>query len=82
MCICINCNFYKTCWVRKGLTKMPKNFVQAKLKPVSKTINELNLINKTLFLKIILNSFSFKQDFEFDVIECEAFCEQPGYWID
>jgi hypothetical protein len=83
MCICINCCFYKTCWILKGLKKIPKNFVQSPLKfSNKKDFNDFQILNKSLFLIIILNSFSYKQKFEFDVVKCEAFCEQPGYWID
>jgi len=31
MCICINCAFYKTCWIKKGINKIPKNYVNLSL---------------------------------------------------
>lgn len=83
MCICINCNFYNFCWIKNGLHKIPKNFMQSHIKALNnKSTNHSKiLIDKTLFLVINLNCFSKKQKYEFDVIECEGFCEKPGYWL-
>lgn len=83
MCICINCEFYNLCWINKGLNKIPKVYTNTSLK--------INLLTRTkfkyyssqnsLFLKVFLNVFTKKQEYEFDVVECEGFCEQPGMWL-
>lgn len=41
-----------------------------------------NFLDHGIFFKILLNTFSKKQEYEFDVVECEGFCENPGKWID
>lgn len=74
MCICVNCEFYKKCWIKKGLNKIPKVYTKTFLK-----VN-LKKSNKT-FLRIFLNIFLKKQNYEFDIIECEGFCENPGQWL-
>jgi hypothetical protein len=85
MCICINCEFYKSCWIKKGLNRIPKNFLKIPL-----TFNYLKLSKKdklyknlkqSLNITINLNSFCSRQTYEFDVTECEGFCESPGYWL-
>jgi hypothetical protein len=61
---------------------MPKNFLDIPIKLNLKNKQNSNFINiQTLYLKIILNNFLIKQNFEFDVIECEGFCEKPGQWL-
>ena len=83
MCICINCDFYKKCWINKGLNKIPKvhtaTFLRLNLNNSSK--NKTKLIQNKLFLKIFLNMFKKRENYEFDVIECEGFCEKPGQWL-
>lgn len=74
MCICINCAFYTKCWIKKGLKKIPKVYTNTYLK--IKLQKE-----KKVFLRILLNTFLKKQNYEFDVMECECFCEKPGQWI-
>jgi hypothetical protein len=86
MCICINCNFYKSCWINKGLHEIPKNFLKTSLNFNKGCVlfieNEPHIpFKQSIYLKIILNSFYLKQMFEFDVVECEGFCERPGYWL-
>ena len=83
MCICINCGFYNLCWIKKGLNKIPKVYTYTNFK--INTINNSDCVNpltsNSLFLKIFLNIFTKKQEYEFDVVECEGFCEQPGMWL-
>lgn len=83
MCICINCQFYKQCWIKGGLSKIPKIYTKTSLKLDFYNTQELKhkLIGNQLLLKIFLNVFTKKQEYEFDVIECEGFCEQPGAWL-
>lgn len=83
MCICINCEFYKKCWINKGLNKIPKvyNNTSLKLNLTNLDKKEITLLSNKLFLKIFLNIFLKKQNYEFDVIECEGFCENPGQWL-
>lgn len=83
MCICINCEFYNLCWIKEGLNKIPKVYTNTifKIKPLDKKyINSFSSSN-SLFLKVFLNIFTKKQEYEFDVIECEGFCEHPGIWL-
>lgn len=83
MCICINCEFYKICWINKGLKKIPKVFTNTNLKLDFKTKSKRNYYptQDSVFLKVFLNVFTKKQEYEFDVVECEGFCEQPGMWL-
>ena len=83
MCICIKCEFYNLCWIKEGLNKIPKVYTNTifKIKPLDKNyINSFSSSN-SLFLKVFLNIFTKKQEYEFDVIECEGFCEHPGIWL-
>jgi len=83
MCICINCEFYNLCWIKEGLNKIPKVYTNTifKIKPLNKKyINSFSSSN-SLFLKVFFNIFTKKQEYEFDVIECEGFCEHPGIWL-
>lgn len=83
MCICINCEFYNLCWIKEGLNKIPKVYTNTifKIKPFDKKyVNSFSSSN-SLFLKVFLNIFTKKQEYEFDVIECEGFCEHPGIWL-
>ena len=80
MCICINCEFYKKCWINKGLNKIPKVYTNTSLK-LDLSKKDIAIISNKLFLKIFLNIFLKKQNYEYDVIECEGFCENPGQWL-
>jgi hypothetical protein len=83
MCICINCEFYSICWVNKGLNKIPKVFTNTNLKLDFNTRpkNNYYLTHNSVYIKVFLNVFTKKQEYEFDVVECEGFCEQPGKWL-
>jgi len=82
MCICINCAFYKTCWIKKGINKIPKNYVNLSLNTnISIKKNIDSYTKRSMYIKILLNKFIFKHKYELDIIECESFCEKPGYWI-
>lgn len=83
ICICINCTFYNQCWIKNGLNKLPKVHTNSLLKLNFKnhTMSK-NFLDHGIFFKILLNTFSKKQEYEFDVVECEGFCENPGKWID
>jgi hypothetical protein len=76
MCICINCEFYRSCWIHSGIYKIPKNFLTIPLH-----LNSKDAISYTLSIKVILNKFMKRQHYEFDVAVCEGFCEKPGNWI-
>jgi hypothetical protein len=83
MCICINCEFYNLCWIKKGLNKIPKvyNNTNFKINKLNSSDYRYHITSNSLFLKIFLNIFTKKQEYEFDVVECEGFCEQPGMWL-
>lgn len=83
MCICINCEFYNLCWIKKGLNKIPKVYTNSSFKINTLHKNNLKYFysSNSIFLKVFLNIFTKKQEYEFDVIECEGFCEHPGIWL-
>lgn len=83
MCICINCQFYRNCWIKAGLNKIPKVYTSTSFKLNFSNNQKFNkkLVQNKIGLKIFLNIFTKKQEYEFDVIECEGFCEKPGAWI-
>lgn len=82
MCICINCEFYNLCWIKKGLNKIPKVYTNSTLKiNLNRTKFSSSQLSTSLFLKVFLNVFTKKYEYEFDVVECEGFCEQPGIWL-
>jgi hypothetical protein len=61
---------------------MPKNYINVALDLNVPNPNIVNInVKQALSLKINLNNFIFRQKYEFDVIECEGFCEKPGNWI-
>nr|YP_010478505.1 hypothetical protein ycf34 [Chlorobotrys sp.]UVI60810.1 hypothetical protein ycf34 [Chlorobotrys sp.] len=82
MCICINCEFSKTCWIKKGITKIPKNYIYTSLNLTLSNLTPFNINSRqSLSLKIILNNIISKQKYEFDVVQCQGFCERPGKWL-
>lgn len=82
MCICINCQFYNKCWIKNGLNKLPKVYTNRTLTlNLTQPKSRKNLLHKNIFLTIMLNIFNNKHEYEFDVIECDGFCENPGKWI-
>nr|AHX25573.1 conserved hypothetical plastid protein Ycf34 [Microchloropsis salina] len=82
-CICINCIFYNQCWIKKGLNKLPKVYTDSSIKLTfrSNSNNNKEFFTRNISFKILLNMFNKKQEYEFDVVECEGFCENPGIWI-
>ena len=83
MCICINCEFYNLCWIKEGLNKIPKVYTNTafKIEPLDKKYLTSFSSSNSFFLKVFLNIFTKKQEYEFDVIECDGFCEHPGIWL-
>nr|YP_009550701.1 hypothetical protein Ycf34 [Eustigmatophyceae sp. Chic 10/23 P-6w]QAA11646.1 hypothetical protein Ycf34 [Eustigmatophyceae sp. Chic 10/23 P-6w] len=82
-CICINCEFYLSCWINKSLENFPANYIW---------LNKWNKINKCkleeedfrylpTFLRIQLNISPRTYKSEPDIIHCDSFLEQPGNWI-
>nr|AGI98647.1 hypothetical protein Ycf34 [Nannochloropsis gaditana] len=81
-CICINCIFYNQCWIKNGLNKLPKVYTDSSIKLTFRSnINNKEFFTRSISFKILLNMFNKKQEYEFDVVECEGFCENPGIWI-
>nr|YP_009550727.1 hypothetical protein Ycf34 [Eustigmatophyceae sp. Mont 10/10-1w]QAA11774.1 hypothetical protein Ycf34 [Eustigmatophyceae sp. Mont 10/10-1w] len=78
MCICINCNYYSICWMKKGIRRLKIND-QNKIFVIKndKFINRFKLPRVNLDLHIFTKKFVE----EFDVTNCENFCESPGKWI-
>jgi hypothetical protein len=83
MCICINCEFYNSCWIKKGLSKIPKVHTNNtfKIDLLYQKKLKLSFSSSSVFLNVFLNIFTKKQEYEFDVIACEGFCEHPGIWL-
>ena len=83
MCICINCEFYNSCWIKKGLNKIPKVYTNNtfKINPLYQKKLKSSFSSSSIFLNVFLNIFTKKQEYEFDVITCEGFCEHPGIWL-
>ena len=52
MCICINCEFYNLCWIKKGLNKIPKVYTNSTLKiNLNQTKFGSSQLSTSLFLK-------------------------------
>lgn len=79
MCICVNCSFYQSCWIHKGLFKLSLSLDRKD----DKSFKDSLIPIKTRFLEFhfILTFFLLYESSEVDIIECESFCEQAGDWI-
>jgi len=82
-CICINCEFYLSCWINTAFKNFPKS--HNKLKQKKKTYK---LLQKTdflsylpAFLYIQLNINKKNYILEPDIIFCDSFMEKPGNWL-
>jgi len=83
-CICINCEFYLSCWIAKSLENFPKNYRY--LTSPSHSTNAFNYnghdpkyLPTLLLIQLNINSKTYKA--EPDIIHCDSFVEQPGNWI-
>jgi len=79
MCICINCSYHSICWMQNGIRRLKVNDPN-KLFSVKKK-NFINRFNKSPRVNLYLHIFTKKYTEEFDVINCENFCESPAKWI-
>lgn len=72
--------------MKKGLNKIPKVYTKTCFKTQKnykvRTKRKVIFIKNKLSMKIVLNLFSKKQNYEFDVITCDGFCEKPGKWLE
>lgn len=82
MCICINCKFYSTCWINYALINFPRYYqiLGEKLRSFEKTPQTIE-IYLPFMLEIQLNINSKNRRREPDIIFCDAFIDEPGYWI-
>lgn len=84
VCICVNCQFYSSCWINDGLINFPKNYLNLINNTVTpnktKDSNKL-LIYLPVSLDIQLNINSINYNREPDIIYCDAFIEKPGRWL-
>jgi hypothetical protein len=48
---------------------------------VSAYLSERSLLNSFIEVNLILNLFIINENYELDVIECSAFCENTGKWL-
>ena len=72
MCICINCRHVHNCTVYKIIQKQHKQNIVAS--PI-KFIPSNTLININIYQSI--HSIIF----DWDLVECLSFVEQPGQWL-
>ena len=79
MCICINCEFYKTCWIQNGLQKIDPYFNSYSF--TFSSFYQKNLINSFTEINLLLNLFIINENYELDVVECSSFCENTGKWL-
>jgi len=82
-CICINCEFYLTCWINLALSNFPLNYstlIESR-KVKSLRLEHNSLIDLPTFLLIQLNINSKNYKAEPDIIFCDSFIEKPGNWI-
>jgi hypothetical protein len=79
MCICINCEFYKTCWIKNGLNKIDPYLNIYSIKGIKR--NKNLIINSSIEVHLLMNLFIVSEKLELDVIECSAFCESAGKWF-
>ena len=79
MCICINCDYYLTCWMQNGIKILkPTDY---KIKNFGLTQKKLPVFIKTTNVHLNLHFFTNRYIEEYDVNYCENFCENPGKWI-
>lgn len=84
MCICVNCQFYSSCWINDCLM----NFPQTYLALINNIVNPNTTINSnkwliylpvTLDIQLNINPINYNR--EPDIIYCDAFIEKPGSWL-
>nr|QCI06253.1 hypothetical protein [Dicranema revolutum] len=72
MCICINCRHVHSCTTYKIVQK--KHYIKT-----TNTSNISFIPNNTL-IEVNITNYLHNIKFEWDLIECSSFVEQPGYW--
>ena len=83
MCICINCQFYSSCWINAGLINFPLNYKNLinYISYKTKRMDIMSFIYSPVSLEIQLNINSKNYTREADIIYCDAFMEKPGSWL-
>ena len=87
MCICINCNFYKSCWINTALLNYPSNYIcfYNNWKNIYESSPFKNKKHLTIYLipllhlELNVNLTNTKR--EADIIFCDSFIENPGSWL-
>jgi hypothetical protein len=87
MCICINCNFYRTCWINKGLLNYPSNYVYFynnwqnlyELIKLGTVNNSTTYVMPLLHIELNINLQNSNR--EADIVFCDTFIENPGNWL-
>ena len=74
MCICINCQHVKNCTIYKIILVQHNQ-------PIQKKDNILFNPKNTL-IKINIDQSLYSIKLEWDLLECSAFVEKPGFWLD
>lgn len=78
LCICINCKYYKSCWINLGIKKLKTNKASFKFFTFKNAKLEFT---KSLYINVKLHKFLKRNEFEFDIFTCDAFLESPGNWL-
>jgi len=81
-CICINCEFYLSCWINSALKNFPLNYrslIMSKINSKKNVKRILIYLPTLVIIQLNINSKNYKS--EPDIIFCDSFIEQPGNWI-
>lgn len=74
MCICVNCRHIHKCTTYLFIQQRHQN-------QVSKSSTIYNFIPKNTLIKINIVKKIDQIKFDWDLIECLSFTEQPGEWL-
>lgn len=82
-CICINCEFYFTCWINNASANFPMYYKSLtnfkKIRFIGTKYNSLSFLPTFIHIQLNMNSENYKA--EPDIIFCDSFIEKPGNWI-
>lgn len=75
MCICVNCRHIDKCTAYLFIQKQHRQ-------PINQPIKLYNFRPRDTVIKINIIKSSNKTNFDWDLVECLSFTEQPGKWLD
>jgi hypothetical protein len=84
LCICINCEFYLSCWINKSLENFPASYIllnkgSVRTNTLKSKEHSFSYLPAFLLIQLNISSKSYKS--EPDIMYCDSFIEQPGNWI-